>query len=134
MSESEAQLIEQLVTYQKKVTVDRKSALAALVRAGLVTKDGNATEPYASRKEVSMPGPVSDAFDPEWSTSENAHNIRDALSKVYDKLSFVLGNRKPIYILELIDAENLNDEIAALLTEQEWRILRFACERAMDSI
>jgi hypothetical protein len=48
MSKQEAQqLIKQLVTYQKEVTADRDTALAALERAGLVTKDGRPTEFYA---------------------------------------------------------------------------------------
>lgn len=50
MSKQEAkQLIEQLKAYEKEVTVDRQSALDALVRAGLVTKSGRPTKLYVSK-------------------------------------------------------------------------------------
>lgn len=45
MSQQAQQLIDQLVAYQKKVVGDRETALAALERAGLVTKDGQPTGP-----------------------------------------------------------------------------------------
>ncbi len=86
-------------------------------------------------KEFQMPGPVSDSYDPEWGTSSNAEDIREALIKVYDRISEILGNRKPIYIQDLVAQE---DEFAkptpAILTVWEWRIIRFALERAKDSI
>lgn len=81
-----------------------------------------------------MPGPVSDSYDPEWSTGDNADQIREAIQKVYDKLSGILGYQKPLYILDLVQSNRLNKRIDATLSEKEWRILRFACERAKDSI
>lgn len=48
MGKQEAkQLIEQLKEYQKEVTTDRRSALAALQRAGLVTKRGRPAKAYS---------------------------------------------------------------------------------------
>jgi hypothetical protein len=48
MSKQEAkQLIKQLKAYQRKATVDRRTALAALKRAGLVTEDGRPAQFYA---------------------------------------------------------------------------------------
>ena len=80
-----------------------------------------------------MPGPVSDSYDPEWGTAANGDEIRDALSDVYDRLSGILGGREPMWIMELVGAD-LPTPIAATLSEREWRLLRFACERAQDSI
>lgn len=80
-----------------------------------------------------MPGPVSDSYDPEWGTGENASLITDALDEVYDRLSGVLGGSEPMFILGLVQRD-LPTPIAATLTEKEWRLLRFAVERARESI
>lgn len=80
-----------------------------------------------------MPGPVSDSYDPEWGTGANAHEIKDALRGVYDRLTVVLGGQPPINILELVDMK-LPRTIAATLTEKQWRLIRFALERAGESI
>lgn len=80
-----------------------------------------------------MPGPVSDSYDPEWSTSANAGEIDDALKEVYDRLSGILGHREPKYILDLV-RDDLPTPISATLSEKEWRLLRFAVERARESI
>lgn len=80
-----------------------------------------------------MPGPVSDSYDPEWGTSFNAHCIKEALDGVYARLSNVLDDQPPMDIRVLIDAD-LPTLIYASLTQKEWRLLRFAVERAKDSI
>lgn len=80
-----------------------------------------------------MPGPVSDAYDPEWGTANQADEIREALDGVYDRVSDVLGGSAPIYIVDLV-RRRLPEQITATLTEKQWRLLRFALERARDSI
>lgn len=80
-----------------------------------------------------MPGPVSDSYDREWGTSSNAAEIDDALEEVYDRLSGILGHRGPKYILDLV-RDDLPTPISAALSEREWRLLRFAVERARESI
>lgn len=80
-----------------------------------------------------MPGPISDDFDPEFSTRYNADMINIRLATVYHKISTILENKPPLPILELIEAE-LYKPIQATLTEKDWRLLRFALERAIDSI
>lgn len=80
-----------------------------------------------------MPRPVSDAYDPEWGTRANAQPIIDALSDLYGKLSKLLGDRPPMFIVDLVNAD-LPETCTATLTEKEWRLLRFAIERASDSI
>ncbi len=49
-----------------------------------------------------MPGPVSDSYDPEWGTAHNAYMIREALSGVHDSVTGILGNREPLYIIDLV--------------------------------
>lgn len=80
-----------------------------------------------------MPGPVSDSFDPEFGTSSNAAEIAYALDEVYARVTAYLGGAPPIYVLDLVRAD-LPRLIPATLTEREWRIIRFALERANDSI
>jgi hypothetical protein len=81
-----------------------------------------------------MPGPVSDSYDPEWGTSDNTEMISHSLGKVYAKISRILGGKPPIYILELCRAEDMRGVISATLTEKEWRLIRFAIERARESL
>lgn len=80
-----------------------------------------------------MPGPVSDAYDPEWGTRAKAGEIRQELEEVYEELSAILGHRTPMNILELVQAD-LPNPIPSWLTEKQWRLLRFAVERARESI
>lgn len=80
-----------------------------------------------------MPGPVSDSYDPEWGTGDNADRIRDELRAVYVVVSGVLGDRPPLYILDLVDMD-LPIAHGVVLTEKQWRIIRFALERAGESI
>jgi hypothetical protein len=80
-----------------------------------------------------MPGPVSDSYDPEWGTADNRDMIDCSLKDVYDTVSVVLGNRRPLQILQLVGLE-LETPITARMTEKEWRLVRFALERARDSL
>lgn len=80
-----------------------------------------------------MPGPVSDSYDPEWGTSSNAALITEQLWGVYDKISSILGGATPYYILDLVQ-KDLPECLPATLTEKEWRLIRFALERARDSL
>ena len=84
-------------------------------------------------EDRNMPGPVSDSYDPEWGTAANGDKIREALGAVYHRVSLVLGNQEPLWIVRLVQKE-LPREITATMTEREWRIVRFALERAKDSI
>jgi hypothetical protein len=80
-----------------------------------------------------MPGPVSDSYDPEFGTGFNAGRVSHAIVRVYARVTDILGGVPPLPILELVDSD-LDRPITATLTEKEWRLLRFACERATDSI
>ena len=78
-----------------------------------------------------MPGPVSDSYDPEFTTSSNVEEIRDGLKYAYHRLSEVLDS-DPIYILDLIRMDGLNSKkYKHQFTEMELRLFRFAIERAL---
>jgi hypothetical protein len=85
-------------------------------------------------RSLSMPGPISDSYDPEWGTAENARRIRVALAEMYEFVSAILGGRPPMFILDLVDQSLPMKVPTTLLTEKEWRLIRFALERARDSI
>lgn len=81
-----------------------------------------------------MPGPVSDSYDPEWGTGANAAEIADALDEVYGEVSGIVGNPTPLFILDLIKARGMDVKVEHALTVKQWRIIRFALERAKESI
>ena len=81
-----------------------------------------------------MPGPVSDSYDPEWGTGAIADAIRQALAEMHAEVSEVLGRTPPIYVGELLDHDMFPRPITTTLTERQWRLLRFACERAGEAI
>lgn len=81
-----------------------------------------------------MPGPVSDSFDSEWGTSSARHEIADALEEMYETLSTHLGEQPPRFILELVRDEKEEEKTSLELSEKQWRLLRFALERARDNL
>lgn len=84
-----------------------------------------------------MPGPMSDSYDPEFGTAYNAGLITQALDDVYNHVADILDNLPPMPILDLIETPAVNfrpQEITATLTTKKWRLIRFALERARDSI
>jgi len=80
-----------------------------------------------------MPGPVSDSYDPEWGTGAARDAIASDLQVVRACVSHLLGDRPPMYVLDLVRAD-LPAPIAATLTERQWRLIRFALERAEESL
>lgn len=80
-----------------------------------------------------MPGSVSDAYDPEWGTASAADEIRYALDVMHRTVSRLLGDAPPIFIGSLVQL-NLPATITATLNEKQWRLIRFALERAKESI
>jgi len=79
-----------------------------------------------------MPGPVSDSIDPEWGTSSNAAEIEDALKHMHKRLGDVIKS-PPKYIIDVLVMDP-GPAITHTFTEQEWRLLRFACERACENL
>ncbi len=82
-----------------------------------------------------MPGPVSDTYDPEWGTRANAEPIIAALDALYDRVSGVLRQKPPVYIGALVQQKDeMTTGLNATLSEWEWRVIRFALERAKESV
>lgn len=80
-----------------------------------------------------MPGPVSDAYDPEWGTAANGDVIREELARLHTHLSAMLNNPAPLFILDLLGQE-MPDPVVIAMTTRDWRVIRFALERAGESI
>jgi hypothetical protein len=81
-----------------------------------------------------MPGPVSDSFDPEFGTGENARIIEDAILAVRDKISKVLDDAPLLPIVEVCRKRNKPPNKALRLYERELRIIRFALIRTVESL
>lgn len=82
-----------------------------------------------------MPGPISDSYDPEFSTGERARSVREAIEEQRNRLTTILGDRL-LYIVDVIE-NNVSQTIEPVsfkLTEREMRIIRFALNRAIESI
>lgn len=78
-----------------------------------------------------MPGPVSDSYDPEFGTAANAHEVREALEAVVKQIDAYLGSRE--YILDVVRREK--SPLSRLpLSERDLRLLRFAADRAMETL
>jgi hypothetical protein len=79
-------------------------------------------------------------MDGEWGSSAVANEITEALAGMYKKVSKVLGNKPPKFILDVILGEDCEEGsrnggfLTGVFTEKEWRIIRFALERAGESI
>jgi hypothetical protein len=84
-----------------------------------------------------MPGPVSDSYDPEFGTGENVSLVHDEVKRMYDKLGEIIGSG-PKYIIDIVRSGPESDMrqygMSAQMSEADWRILRFACERALESL
>lgn len=78
-----------------------------------------------------MPGPVSDSYDPEFSTGANARDVRDAITEARDELSVGLG--EPENILAVVHGKP-GPLKATPLSERQRRVVRFALNRALESI
>ena len=81
-----------------------------------------------------MPGEVSESYDPEWGTGTKANEIDQALAEVYERLCVILYRSSPIDIRRLVSMTDLNGITEVMLTERELRLLRFAVERARESL
>ncbi|APU89016.1 hypothetical protein Rctr197k_233 [Virus Rctr197k] len=81
-----------------------------------------------------MPGPVSDSYDPEFGTSANAEEVADAIKAVRDRISEAIGTEELKYILDVVRGKNGKDKTLVIRNERELRILRFALNRALESI
>jgi ferredoxin-thioredoxin reductase catalytic subunit len=79
-----------------------------------------------------MPGPVSDSYDPEFGTGENADDVRAAIEEVAAKFSYNLNSERQ-YIVDVVRGE-AGREHRMTLSEREMRIVRFGLEYATSVI
>lgn len=81
-----------------------------------------------------MPGSVSDSYDPEFSTASNARDICSAIQDVVNKITAGPLEDKPVRnILEVVHGK-AGSLRSIVLSDKEWRVIRFACNRAIESI
>lgn len=86
-----------------------------------------------------MPGPVSDSYDPEFGTGANAARVRDAVGNERDRIAFLIGDPELKPILEIVGwppdgHERASAPRALYLNERSLRILRFALNRALETL
>jgi hypothetical protein len=82
-----------------------------------------------------MPGPISDSYDPVWSTASNAAEVMEGLREIDAVLTNMIKNdalseEAPRYILTEI-RRNDPTKIPVSLTERQMRILRYAVRVAL---
>lgn len=78
-----------------------------------------------------MPGPVSDSFDPEFGTGQNADDVRDAIQGIAGMFTEKLGDRR--YIVDVVNGPP-GELLHIKLSDRQGRIIRFALERAIETI
>jgi hypothetical protein len=79
-----------------------------------------------------MPGPISDSYDSEFGTGENATNVRDAIQEQVNFINMELGNNL-LNIVEVVNS-SLETKHHLVLTERDLRIIRFSLNRAKESV
>jgi hypothetical protein len=81
-----------------------------------------------------MPGPVSDAYDAEFGTAATAEEVREAIAKVRHKLTTAIGSEILKDIVEVVRGKAGARHAGIRFTERELRVMRFALDRALESI
>jgi hypothetical protein len=80
-----------------------------------------------------MPGPVSDSYDPEFGTGENASRVYEAVAAMRQQITGIIGSDMPKDIVKVIK-DKPGPSFSATFSEREWRIMRFAINRALESM
>ncbi len=80
-----------------------------------------------------MPGPVSDSYDPEFGTGENASVVGEAVRAVRQRITDVIGSDTLKDIVSVASGEP-GPSFTATLSEREWRLIRFGLNRALESL
>jgi len=80
------------------------------------------------------PGPVSDSYDPEFGTGENAREVRAAIEQCIRAIGTQasLRGRKPI--LDVLNRPPAILYKSVALTTKDWRVVRFALHRALETL
>lgn len=75
-----------------------------------------------------MPGPVSDSYDPEFTTGERADEFEQCLVRLHGFVGGLIG-KPPVDYRTLPDLPP-GETIMASLPERDWRFIRYALEAA----
>lgn len=79
-----------------------------------------------------MPGPVSDSYDLEFSTSSNREDVSEAIQEVVSSISDLIGPELKWIVGVVQGGDGVT--FTAPLSERELRIIRFGLNRALESI
>lgn len=111
---------------------DLKQAMAAghrpLHDAGM--RERGATE----ERILNMPGPVSDSYDAEFGTSATAEEVREAIMSCRHKLTKAIGSEILKDIVDVVRGPSGKRPNGVRFTERELRVMRFALNRALESV
>jgi hypothetical protein len=79
-----------------------------------------------------MPGPVSDSYDPEFSTGSNAQDVADAIVEVRLRIDKKLGPKlnNIVAVAQGKDGKKFDMK----LSEKELRVIRFCLNRSAEMI
>lgn len=80
-----------------------------------------------------MPGPVSDSYDPEFGTGENAALVAVGIRSVRQRVTDIIGSDRPKDVVAVAGGE-AGPSFTATLSEREWRLIRFTISRALESL
>lgn len=81
-----------------------------------------------------MPGPVSDAYHPEFSTCANAQDVCDEITRVRGRITELLGPELHNIVDIVHQPSRYTQPHDVRLSEQELRVIRFCLDRAMETI
>jgi hypothetical protein len=79
-----------------------------------------------------MPGPISDCYDPIWSTASNRDEVINAIKEVRKKIAGFIET-PPKYILNVIREPNDLNIFNYPFSERELRIIRFSLSVALEN-
>jgi len=79
-----------------------------------------------------MPGPVSDSFDPEFTTRANAADVVEGIEEARNIIGKTLGEE----LKEIVGVAQgpQGKSVSIRLTERQRRLIRFGLNRALESI
>jgi hypothetical protein len=80
-----------------------------------------------------MPGPVSDSYDPEFGTGENARMVKDEIESCIRAIGGQAGLRSRKPILEVLSGP-AKTYATVTLSRRSWRAVRFALHRALETL
>jgi len=78
-----------------------------------------------------MPGPVSDSYDPEFSTEANREDVREVAREVNEEISLAVGKDLK-FIVGVVHNEDDSGPYDFMFSEKEVRVIRFCLNRFIE--